>query len=177
MKNLGKIIIYYGKGEGKTSAALGRAIRMAGYGKRVIILEFMKGRKSGEYRFLDKVKKRNIFPIEINLGGPKFFLKEEKDYFIHQKKAKKLFSLAEEIILKKKCDLLVLDEILYALKFKLIKEKELLDLLKKRKRTDIILTGGPLSRDLKKIADQITKLDKVKHYFDKEKRTIKGLDF
>ena len=76
MPKTGKIIIYYGKGEGKTSAALGRAIREAGYRKKVIILQFMKGRETGEYRFFKKFQKLKGL-IKIYLVGPKFFLTQK----------------------------------------------------------------------------------------------------
>lgn len=66
---LGKILIYTGNGEGKTTAALGHAMRFAGYGKNVAILQFMKGRKTGEYRFVEN----NNF-IDLYLFGPPFFL-------------------------------------------------------------------------------------------------------
>ena len=66
---LGKILIYTGNGEGKTTAALGHAIRFAGYGKKVAILQFMKGRKTGEYRILEN----NKF-IDLYLFGPPYFL-------------------------------------------------------------------------------------------------------
>ncbi len=66
---LGKILIYTGNGEGKTTAALGHAVRFAGYGRNVAILQFMKGRKTGEYRFIED----NKF-IDICLFGPPFFL-------------------------------------------------------------------------------------------------------
>ena len=176
-EKLGKIIIYYGNGQGKTSAALGRAVRMVGQGKKVIILQFMKGRESGEYKFLKKIQKKNIFPIEIYLVGPRIFLKRKKDYSLHQKKAKQALSFAEKILLKKKCDLLVLDEILYALKFKLLEEKEILSLLEKRGGTNIVLTGREPSEGLRKIADQITRITKIKHYFNKERKAIMGLDY
>ena len=86
--------------------------------------------------------------------------------------------LAQNIIEDQKCDLLVLDEILYALKFGLLKEKDILDLLKNRGRMHIILTGGfTLSKNLKKIADQVSKITEIKHYFDEKQKAIKGLDY
>lgn len=177
MPGLGKIIIYCGKGEGKTSAALGRVIRMAGYGKKVIVLEFMKGRETGEYKFLKKSQNKKFFLIEVYLAGPKKFL-TEKNYPLYLKKTQEGLKLAQKIISEKKCHLLVLDEILYALKFKLLKEKDILDLLKKRGKINIILTGRfAVSKNLKEIADQITRMDKIKHYFDKKQKAIKGLEY
>ena len=177
MKKLGKIIIYYGEGEGKTAAALGRAIRVAGYGKKVIILQFMKGMETGEYNFLKKIQNQKIFPIEIYLMGPKVFLINKKSRVLHQKKANPVLKLAQKIIKDQKCNLLILDEILYALKFKLLKEKDILNLLKGRKKIHIILTGNFLSQKLRKSADQVSKISKIKHYFYKGQKKIKGLEY
>ena len=175
MKKLGKIIIYYGKGEGKTSAALGRAIRMAGYGKRVIILHFMKWRKTGEYKFFQKIKTKRLQTAVHLCGFPEFLTK--KNYLQHQKRTQQALALAQEIIKDQNCDLLVLDEILYTLKFKLLKEKDVLNLLKGRGKIHVILTGNFLSKKLREFADQISKISKIKHYFNKGQKTIKGLEY
>lgn len=101
----------------------------------------------------------------------------KKNYLLHFKKAQEALSLAQKIISEKNCDLLVLDEILYALKFRLLKEKDVLELLKNRGEIHIILTGGDtLSKKLKERADQISEIKKIKHYFDKGQKMIKGLD-
>jgi len=167
----GKVIIYYGKGEGKTSAALGRAIRALGRRFEVAIFQFMKGRESGEYKFLKKCG------VDINLCGPKFFLIKKKDFGAHRDKTREYFEKVKKIIAKQKADLLVLDEILYAIEFKLIRESELIDLLEKRKKINIILTGRKVSKKLKKLADQVSRLDKIKHYYDKKHKAKKGLDY
>ena len=172
----GKIIIYYGKGEGKTTASLGRAIRMAGHDKKVIILQFMKGRITGEYRFLNKIQNKNLFPIRIYCFGPKTFLKTKQDYKIHQRKAQQGLAKASQIISKENCNLLILDEILYATQFKLIESNQVLKLIQKREKTNIILTGRKIAGEFKKIADQITRMDETKHYF-KSNKNIKGLDY
>jgi len=168
------IITYYGKGEGKTCAAIGRAVRAAGQGKRVVIIHFMKGRKDvGEYKYFQK--KKGL--IKIYLTGLSFFLIGKKDKSQHLKKAKEGLKLAEKIIFKNKCDLLILDEILYAIKYGLIEEKELLSLIKKRRKMHIILTGKYASKRIFEISDQITRMDEIKHYYQKQKKTIKGLDY
>jgi len=167
----GKLIIYYGIGQGKTTAALGRAIRAIGRNKKVTIFQFMKGRKTGEYNFLQTKK------LNINLCGPKTFLIGKKGFSLHSQKAKECFIKVKKIVKEQKVQLLILDEILYALGFNLIKENDLINLIKDRKNINIILTGEKASNRLQKLADQITKFVKIKHYYDEGQKAIKGLDY
>jgi cob(I)alamin adenosyltransferase len=210
---LGKILIYTGNGEGKTTAALGHAIRFSGYGKRVAILQFMKGRKTGEYRFLESNKL-----IDLYLFGPPYFLAttqatlggwikgkgiefvsldlftgkrvknrvvadklasslKKSSFDTHKKKAKKGMEFAKKLLLENKHKLIILDEILYAIKFKLVTEDEVISLLEKRKNIHFVLTGRFASERIIKLADLVTELEEKKHYFYKEKKTFHGLDF
>ncbi|HDI06719.1 MAG TPA: cob(I)yrinic acid a,c-diamide adenosyltransferase [Candidatus Aenigmarchaeota archaeon] len=210
---LGKILIYTGNGEGKTTAALGHAIRFAGYGKKVAILQFMKGRKTGEYRILEN----NKF-IDLYLFGPPYFLAttqatlggwlkgkgiefvslnlfsgkklskkvaadklasnlKKSSFEVHKKKAKKGMEFAKKLLLENKHRLIILDEILYAIKFKLVNEDEVISLLERRKNIHFILTGRFASERIIKMADLVTELEEKKHYFYNEKKTFSGLDF
>lgn len=208
----GKILIYTGNGEGKTTASLGHAIRFAGYGKKVAILQFMKGRKTGEYRFLENNKL-----IDLYLFGPPYFLAttqatlggwikgkgmefvsldlftgkrrksrvvadklaanlKKSSFSTHKKKAKKGMEFVKKLLLENKYKLIILDEILYAIKFKLVNEDDVISLLEKRKNIHFILTGRFASERIIKIADLVTELEEKKHYFYKEKKTFPGLD-
>ncbi|HIE41420.1 MAG TPA: cob(I)yrinic acid a,c-diamide adenosyltransferase [Candidatus Aenigmarchaeota archaeon] len=209
---LGKVIIYTGNGEGKTTAAIGHAIRFAGYGKKVAILHFMKGRKTGEFKFLEK---NNL--IDVHLFGPPFFLitsqatlggwlkgigiefvsvdlftgkKKNKvvadklinnlracSFEAHLKKAKKGMEFANKLIKEKRHKLIILDEILYAIKFKLVKEDDVISLIERRKNVHIILTGRYASERIIKLADLVTYLEEGKHYFYEDKKTYPSLDY
>lgn len=166
MKN--KLIVYYGDGEGKTSAALGHVVRGVSYGK-VAIIQFMKARSTGEYKILSRLKN-----VEIYLTGVRGFL-TEKTRKEHEKAAEKGIKLSKKI-LNKKLFLVILDEILYAIEFGLINEREFLKILKKRK-SHVILTGRKASKRILKIADIATKMKKIKHYYKKDERTVKGIDY
>ncbi len=210
---LGKILIYTGNGEGKTTAALGHAIRFSGYGKKVAILQFMKGRKTGEHKFFENNKL-----IDLYLFGPPYFLvttqatlggwiKGKRIKFVsldlfsgkriknrvvadklasnlkkssfgtHKKKAKEGMEFAKKLLLENKYKLIILDEILYAIKFKLVNEDEVISLLERRKSIHFILTGRSASERITKIADLVTELEEKKHYFYEEKKTFPKLDF
>ncbi|MFZ2070195.1 MAG: cob(I)yrinic acid a,c-diamide adenosyltransferase [Halobacteriota archaeon] len=130
----GKIIVYYGKGEGKTTASIGHAIRTLGHNKKVVILQFMKGRQTtGEYQFL-----KNLDNLQIHLCGAPGFLKDEESREIHLKKAKEGLELAHRMLDEKQADLLILDEILYAVKFGLLGEDDVLELYESWMWPDIL---------------------------------------
>ncbi|MGC9310484.1 MAG: cob(I)yrinic acid a,c-diamide adenosyltransferase [Candidatus Aenigmatarchaeota archaeon] len=213
----GKILVYTGDGEGKTTASLGHAIRFAGYGKKVAVLHFMKGRKTGEFRFLESHPQIDVF-----LYGPPYFLATTQSvlsgwmegeglkfvssagliekangkkngkkvaadkvasrlrscsFEAHKKKAKKGIECANKLLEVRKHKLIVLDEILYAIKFKLIREVDVLNLLEKRKDIHMILTGRSAPESIVGLADLVTYLEEGKHYFQKEKKALIGLDF
>lgn len=171
----GKIIVYYGKGEGKTTASIGHAIRMLGHNKRVVILQFMKGRQTtGEYQFL-----KSIDNLEMHLCGAMGFLNsnDAESRKAHRKKAEEGLELAYSVLAGKQADLLILDEILYAVKFGLLAEDDVLELLKKRGHTDIILSGRELGARMIEAADIATHLEKVKHYWDKTSSTTSGIEY
>jgi cob(I)alamin adenosyltransferase len=169
----GKILVYYGKGEGKTTASIGHAIRTLGHNKKVVILQFMKGRPTtGEYQFL-----KNLNNLHIHLCGAPGFLKDEESRKRHFKKAKEGLELAHRVLEEKETDLLVLDEILYAVKFKLLTEDDVLELLKKRGHTDVILSGREPEDRIIEMADIATHMDKVKHYWDKIGGTTSGIEY
>jgi cob(I)alamin adenosyltransferase len=169
----GKIIVYYGKGEGKTTASIGHVIRTLGHNKRVVILQFMKGRPTtGEHQFL-----KNLDNLQIHLCGAPVFLKDKESRKIHLKKAKEGLELAHRMLDEKKTDLLVLDEILYAVKFELLTEDDVLELLKKRGHTDIILSGREPGDRIIEMADIATHMEKVKHYWDKTGSTTSGIEY
>ncbi len=169
----GKIIVYYGKGEGKTTSSLGHAIRTLGHNKRVVILQFMKGRQNtGEYQFL-----KNVDNLQITLCGTPIFLRDEHSRELHLKKAQEGVELAQHVLREQQTDLLILDEILYAVKFGLLTEDDVLALLKMRGHTDIILSGREPGARILAMADIATHMQKVKHYWDETSSTTSGIEY
>ncbi|MGC9444626.1 MAG: cob(I)yrinic acid a,c-diamide adenosyltransferase [Candidatus Methanospirareceae archaeon] len=169
----GKIIVYYGKGEGKTTSSLGHAIRALGHNKKVVIVQFMKGRRTtGEYQFLKKLDN-----LEISLCGAPVFLGDEHSRELHLQKAKEGLKLAQHVLREQQSDLLVLDEILYAVKFGLLTEDDVVALLKMRGHTDIILSGREPGARILELADIVTHMEKVKHYWDENRSTRSGIEY
>lgn len=172
-----KIICFAGDGEGKTSAALGHAIRAAGHGKRVAVVQFLKGRDTvGEFKYLSKCS-----GIEIYLAGSLEFVLDKKPKQLHIDKAKEGLLLIKKLISTRKYFLIILDEILDAQASELITIEEISELFKAAKSSDappnLILTGRILPPELSTHIDLITQMKKIKHYYDKGDKGIEGLDW
>jgi len=169
---MGEIYVFTGNGEGKTSAALGHALRTIGHNKKVIVIQLLKGRKDmGEARFKNKNFKlyqfgRPQFVTKIK-GKHRFYYKLAKVYAedikeLDKKLAREAIEFANKVM-KKKPFLLILDEVNVALYFKLIKLKDVIKLIKRLpKETNLILTGRNAPKALIRIANVVTNMNAVK---------------
>lgn len=180
MANYGRILIFYGNGKGKTTAALGTALRMLGYGKKVHLIQFMKAGIEGNKEFEEYGELRALKKFE-NFSFKRFGIKEwvlsPREEHINE--VKKGLKYSEKILKSGKYDLVILDEILYAVQLNLIKEEDIINLIdKKCDTTELILTGShkPLKKIFEK-ADLISEIRKVKHYFDRGILARKGIEF
>lgn len=173
----GLIHIYTGDGKGKTTAALGLALRAIGAGKKVAIVQFMKKANYSEHQTIKKYR----LPILIESFGIGYYkiLGDKKPKSAHQKAAQKALDRAREIIGSKKYDLLILDEINIAVGFGLIDINEVIGLITDNRLliTDLVLTGRRAHPKLKKIADLVTEMKKIKHPFDKGIKARKGIEY
>ena len=173
----GLIQIYTGDGKGKTTAALGVALRAAGHGKKTLIVQFIKSFQNyGEIKF---VKKYHC-GIAIKILG-KGYVKIKGDRYPfeeHVKTAKKALQYAEEQILSKKYDIVVLDEINIALDKKLITIQEIVDLIQQKPPDlHIILTGRSAPKKLIQLADLVSEVKEIKHPFRKGILAQKGIEY
>ncbi|MEO0095505.1 MAG: cob(I)yrinic acid a,c-diamide adenosyltransferase [candidate division WOR-3 bacterium] len=168
------IQIYTGNGKGKTTAALGLALRAVGHNKKVIMIQFMKGKIN--YGELKSAKMLKNFKIE-QYGRPDFVDKDHPAK-IDIELAKKGFERAKELIKSKKYDIIILDELNVAVDYGLISVKEVVELLKKTpKKIEIIITGRYMPEEFKEYADLISEIFDVKHYFQKGIKARKGFEF
>jgi cob(I)alamin adenosyltransferase len=175
--NKGLIITYYGNGKGKTTAALGVALRAVGYDLKVCMIQFIKG----EWDYGEIYSSNRLKPnFELIIAGKGFvgILDDDHDISEHVVSAKADLDLAKEKIDSLQYDTVILDEINYALKLKLIKEHELISILQaKPPEVNIILTGNYLTDQILNISDLVTEMREVKHPFKKGIRAKKGIDF
>jgi cob(I)alamin adenosyltransferase len=167
----GFVQVYTGNGKGKTTAAIGLAIRAAGAGLKVYFCQFLKGRQSSEIKILKKINSH----ISVLRSGRKKFVIVPKKCDIEC--AKKCFQRVKRIILKGEYDVVILDEINNAMAINLINSNELVTVIKEKpKHVEIILTGRNISKEIKKIADLVTEMKDIKHYYSKGIRARKGIE-
>ncbi len=155
----GYIQVYTGNGKGKTTAAIGLSVRAVGAGLIVSFIQFMKGKPTSEMKSLEKLG------IEFFQGGrPEFIIGKPKKE--DREAAKKTLELAKEKVSSGKYDIVVLDEINVAVYFDLISESDVLDLISsKAEGTEIILTGRYATPKIKEMANLVTEMREVKHYY------------
>lgn len=168
----GYVQVYTGNGKGKTTAAFGLALRAAGAGLKVYIGQFL---KKGEYSELNSINRfKDLIKIE-QFGGKRYIGQEIKEE--DRKLAKKGFKKIKEVIFSGEYDVVILDEINVALYFKLIPENDLIDLIKnKPSDVELVLTGRYASSQIIKIADLVTEMRKIKHYFSKGIKARMGIE-
>jgi len=166
------IQVYTGCGKGKTTAALGLALRAAGAGFNVYICQFVKGRFYSELSALKKIKN-----IRIEQYGRRCFIKKRPEKTDIELACKGL-EKAREAILGKKFRLIILDEINIALNLNLISLKEVIGLLKAApKNKEIVLTGRYAPLQITNVADLVSQINEVKHYYKKGVAARKGIEF
>jgi len=167
------IYLWTGNGAGKTTSALGVALRCVGHKQKVVVVQFMKGRKNiGEYKIMKKLKP--YYQI-YQFGSPKFIKPLKKPSELDKKFAKKGLEFARKIA-KKKPRLLILDEINLACACGLLDVNDVIDLIKHcSKYTIVYLTGRRAPFKLKKVADFVNEIKEVKK--PKKYPTRKGIEY
>ena len=169
--NKGLIQIYTGTGKGKSTAALGQALRATGQGLKVIIIQFVKGIRTGEHRF---VSKYHPFKI-VQMGKGDCFNKTTEKLALESKKT---LNYALEQMLSGKHDVIILDEIFIALKQGYILEKDILSLMQQKpKNVELIMTGRYAPKSIIRKADLVTDMQLIKHPFEEGIMGRKGIEF
>ena len=170
--NKGLIQLYYGNGKGKTTAAMGLALRAAGCGLKVYIAQFVKGLKYSELISLAKLKDN----ITVRQYGRGCFIRKEatqKDV----EAAQKGFEEVKKIIVSGKYDVVILDEITIAEYFKLISVEDILALMaSKPKNVELILTGRKADSRIIEAADLVTEMVEIKHYYNEGIEAREGIE-
>jgi len=158
----GYIQVYTGNGKGKTTASIGLMVRALGHGLKIYMGQFMKGQRYGE---LDTLEKLGV--LVERFGTEKCIISPEHVTNLDLAKAKEGYKKVEEILLSKKYDLVVLDEICVSTYFNLITKDEILHLMKiKPKETELVLTGRYAPKEVIEAADLVTEMKEIKHYYN-----------
>lgn len=193
-KPKGLVICYIGAGKGKTTAAMGMAVRAAGDGKNVFILQFVKAaaksenaKKEGEWpvsseiNFFDSIsypsKIGRIDNEQVGLGFVGI-LGDKKEKAIHMRAALKGLERAREIITSGEYELVILDEIISALEVGVLEERDILDLIKiKPELMHLVITGHNYYPKILKQCDLVTEMKMIQHPYYKGILAQKGIDY
>jgi cob(I)alamin adenosyltransferase len=175
----GLVIVNTGDGKGKTTAALGLAVRAAGNGLHVLIIQFIKGRwKTGESQSLPKLAP-NVQLVRMGMG---FTIERLRDPRIpmeeHEEAAAKAFERAREVVLADEYDMIVLDEILGSIKAGLVALDDVLALIREKPaRLHLVLTGRGAPEALVEAADLVTEMRPIKHPLQQGIKAQRGIEF
>jgi len=174
VKKKGLLIVNTGEGKGKTTAALGMALRALGHGMRVCVIQFIKG--TWKYGELESAKRFEDL-LEFHVKGNGFTWKSddlEKDSAI----AREAWELAKEKMASGIFRLIVLDELTYLIKFGMVTEEEIVAALQKRSDAlHVVVTGRYASEKLVVAADLVTEMRVVKHPLKSGVKAQKGIEF
>ncbi len=179
MTERGVILVNTGEGKGKTTAALGTALRAAGNGLKVLVLQFIKG--SYKYGELEGIKKLGD-NIEIRPMGKGFVFHRQKPteetLKEHEALAKEAWEMVKREVTSDAWDLVVLDEINYAISYGMLETGQVLELLNnKPKRLHMILTGRNAPQEVIDVADTVTEMRMVKHAYKQGIKAARGIEF
>ena len=177
MSKDGLVIVYTGNGKGKTTAALGLAMRAIGYEHKVCMLQFIKG--SWHYGEMDSSKK--LEPnFELIAVGKGFvgILDDNSPREEHEKYAAEALRICREKIHSGKYNVVILDEVNYAINLGLIDVQEIIKLIKEKpSNLDLVLTGRDVKDEIVELADLVTEMKEIKHPFKSGIKAKKGIDF
>jgi len=172
---LGKVHVITGPGKGKTTAAFGLALRAAGHGIRVCIVQFMKtGETTGE-----AIAVKRVPGIELAQFGTGRFVDPKNVSPEDTECARKALAHAREAVCGQKCGLLILDEVNIAASFGLLEPSEVLDLLEmtRDRGIEVVLTGRNAPLEFIEYADYVSVTDSWKHPFESEGGPRKGIEW
>ncbi len=177
MSKNGLTIVYTGKGKGKTTAALGIALRATGYKKKICMIQFIKG--SWHYGEMESSKRLEPEFEMVAIGkGFVGIIDDKSPKEDHQKIAKEAIKISNEKIQSGKYDIIILDEINYAVNLNLISLEDVLELIKsKPENVDLVLTGNYAKEEVIEAADLVTEMREIKHPFQKGIKAKEGIDF
>ena len=168
----GLVIVHTGNGKGKTTAALGMAFRALGHGLNVLMVQFIKGSwKYGELESAKKFENFKLLPMGCGFVSTNGEIAEED-----RQAAREALDYAQAHL--NDSDMVILDEINYAIGFGLVGESEVLELIdKKPPGLHLILTGRNATEKIIEKADLVTEMREIKHPFQKGVKAQRGVEF
>lgn len=175
--NDGIVIVYTGNGKGKTTASLGVALRAIGHGLRVCMVQFIKG--EWHYGELNSIKKLEP-DFELIVAGKGFIgiIDDDHAFEEHVRAARTALDIVEQKISLDTFDIIILDEINYAVHLGLLQLADVLKIVQNRpKHLSLILTGNHACEEIIMLADLVTEMKEIKHPYKKGIKAKRGIDF
>lgn len=170
----GLVIVITGDGKGKTTSAFGQVLRAVGQGYKVLVVQFMKGRKYGEY----KAAKEYLPNVTVRLVGLDSFVMRDSPAAIDIEMAQKGFTLVKKAVKSGKYDMIIMDEMNVALDFKLVDLKEVIEMIENRPAgLDLILTGRNAPAEIIKLADTVSEVKEIKHHYAAGIKNRAGIEY
>ena len=175
MTGAGRVLLFTGDGKGKTTAALGMAMRAAGHGMRTLVVQFIKADpQTGELAAC-----RSVPEVEIVQAGRGFLPDRESPSFEeHRRAARDGLALVLRALAERRCEILVLDEVCPAVAKGLLEEKDVLDVIERcGPGVCVVLTGRGATPGLMAAADTVTEMKALRHGLTKGLTARKGVEF
>jgi len=173
-KYSGLVLLHTGDGKGKSTAAFGQALRAAGQGLQVCIVQFIKGQfQTGEAKAFQALADK----VEFHVKGSGFTW-QQKDKEEVTRVARQAFDFAREKIMSGRYDMVVLDELTYLITYGMVDEAEVLDMIRCRPAgLHLVITGRDASEKLVAAADLVSEVRMIKHPYDAGVKAQKGIEF
>lgn len=172
--------LYTGEGKGKTSAAIGLCVRAAGWDRQICFAQFMKGNDTGELHVLENLPGVTVLRSKKNFGFYQFMSGDDKAELtdIHNEILDRLLEIAKG----GRCDMIILDEVTYPVKWELLDMEKLQRLLDMGKagmaeEIELVLTGRGAENILWDAADYITEMECMRHPLERGVKARKGIEF
>ncbi len=175
VREKGLVLVYTGDGKGKTTAALGLALRAWGHDRRILVLQFMKG-PGNVYGELHAAGRMTGF--DIVQGGRDSFVDTQHPAAEDCQLAQQTLEKAREVLKAGEYQLVVLDEAIVAADYGLISEDALLEAIRQRHvATDVVVTGRNASPRLQELADLVSEVREIKHHYRKGIAAREGIEY
>ena len=173
--NRGLVLVYTGDGKGKTTAALGQALRSVGHGNRVLVIQFMKGKKYGEVLAAEKYLAGGLTMVQCGLDS---FVMKNDPAPVDIELARKGLALAKKAVASGDYQMVILDEINVALDFKLVELNEVIEIIRTKPASlDLVLTGRYAPAEVMELADMVSDIREIKHHYAQGIKERAGIEY
>lgn len=173
--NRGLVLVYTGDGKGKTTAAIGQALRSVGHGNKVLVVQFMKGKKYGEVLAAEKYLNSMLTMVQCGLDS---FVMKENPAAVDVELARQGIALAKKAIASGEYSMVVLDEINVAMDFKLVPTEDIVAMIKTKPQSlDLVLTGRYAPAEVIELADMVSEVREIKHHYSQGIKERAGIEY